>query len=294
MSWEHTRVPPQGPYRWSTALCRSCPPITGGVRHSNGSLWDGDFLSRGRITGFWEVLPKRPADKAQPEVQLADLTPPGWVNSPGEVLGHKEEGAGLTHTADSVLISRHSQTLNKCVWECRVSAHQALLTSHRAERRGQSCPLSLRGSRCLENGADSPGGCQAACHKGTSSQQVRRTWSAVLSQQHRSRLWSIPAGAVSPSPGMWPRVQKAAGMSRQEQEIFHGEKARAQSVPCPSSKGVPASAGIERLLQEKVSNCNFSCGVGHDMDTSSLQRAPLGRGGMAEHLRQNQSKASVC
>lgn len=168
MSWEHTHihVPPQSPYRWSTAFCRSYPPITSGVRHSNGSLWDGDFLSCGRITGFWEVLSKCLADPAQPELQLAALTPPRWVNGPGEVLGHREEGAELTHTTDSMLISHHSQTLNKRVWECRVSAHQALLTPHRAELRGQSCSSSLGGNRCLENGADSPEGAKCLVVRG--------------------------------------------------------------------------------------------------------------------------------
>lgn len=114
--------------------------------------------------------------------------------------------------------------------------------------------------------------------------------------QHWPRLWSLPDRVASPSPslGMWPKVQEAAGMFSQEQEIFRGERAWVHIVPCPSSKGVPASAGLERLLQEKVSNCNFCCGFRQDMDISRLRRALLGRAGMAEHLRQNQSKASVC
>lgn len=96
------------------------PLLMGAGRVGISSLVEGSLA-------FWELLSQRLADKAQPELQPADLPPPRWANGPGEVLGYKEEGAGLTHTADSALINCYSQTLNKCVWECHVSARQTLL-----------------------------------------------------------------------------------------------------------------------------------------------------------------------
>lgn len=75
-------------------------------------------LSGARAAGFWEPCSKRLADEARPELRAADFTPSDCRNGPGEVLEHKEEE--LTHTADSMLISSPSQTLNKCVWECLV------------------------------------------------------------------------------------------------------------------------------------------------------------------------------
>lgn len=72
-----------------------------------------------RAAGFWEPCSKCLAGEAQPELQVAGFTPPDCRNGPGEVLEHKEEEE-LTHTADSMLISSPSQTLNKCVWECLV------------------------------------------------------------------------------------------------------------------------------------------------------------------------------
>jgi len=192
-------VPPQSPCRWSTAFLQVLSSHHQWSQAFKCELWDGDFLPCGRITGFWELLSKSLGDKAQPGLQVADLTPPRWASGSGEVLGHKEEGEGLTHAADSTLISPHSQTLNKCVWERDVSAHQELLASHRAELRGQSCPLSLGGNLCLENGADSAGGCQEAHGNGMNSQQAGRTSSAVLSHSisrgcgHSQMGWSAPA-----------------------------------------------------------------------------------------------------
>lgn len=142
-------------------MCLPRAPTTGAQPFAGSilpSLVESSIQMRaGRMGTFSLVEGLLAFGSPSPNVQLvkqslssAGLTPPGWVNGPGEVLGHKEEGEGLTHAADSMLISRHGQTLNKCVWECHVSAHQALLTCHGADLGGWSCPLSLGGNWCLE------------------------------------------------------------------------------------------------------------------------------------------------
>lgn len=156
-----------------------------------------------------------------------------------------------------MLISRHSQTLNNCVWECHVSAHQALLTSLRVELRGQSCASSFGGSRCLENGADSAGGCQEAHGNGMNSQQARSTWPAVPSRIISRGCGHSQTGWSAPAQGCGTRYRKQQGHSvksmKSSKEREHGRT----PYPAHHPKGFQLLQGWRDCCRKRYLNVIF-------------------------------------